>query len=312
MRFLHLKFYFSYQFVYLGSHQVAKKAEPRKSSFSRFMVLTLIVAAAGGWLLWKEQPQIENWKNNFLAYIDNRDIMALDVKYTPEQIVKANYPDLVSLNKSNWQEPTLKYYPYLLLDVKYTENQKSREGVLLWGLVNGEMVLNTLTWETTHGFRDCLDCQATRSDFKIMQALARHQNAMSVEELQKQLQVERSTLDLWIENAKYKHLIVQKGPLLQLHFENPKLLVEPQTQIDRQLVSKPSANTQKADRVFNRSQVLAMVKAAFGDDLKVRNEQEVYLPVYNLKIINADQSVYSTDWNAVTGQRIYPYYLANK
>ncbi len=286
------------------------KKEPSKSLFSRYIILALLGASVGGWWLWKEQTAIENWKNDFLAYIDNRDILALEAKYTPEQIIKANYTSLAGIDKSDWQEPTLKYYPYLLLDVKYTENQKSREGVLLWGLVNGEMVLNTLTWETTHGFKDCLECQASRSDFRIMQTLARHQNAMSVENLQKELQVERSTLDLWLENAKQKHLVVQKGPLIQLHFENPKLLVEPQTQVERQLVSKPSANAQKMKREFNRSQILAMVKEAFGDDLKVRNEQEVYLPVYNLKIVNADQSVYSSDWNAVTGERIYPYYLS--
>jgi len=288
---------------------VAKK-EPRKSFFSRFLVLLLIGAGIGGWWLWKEQPLVESWKNNFLAYIDNRDILALEVKYTPEQILKAHYPANTGQDKNNPAETTLKYYPYLLLDVKYTEDRKSREGVLLWGLVNGEMVLNTLTWETTHGFKDCLDCQASRSDFKIMQVLARNESPTSLENLQKELQVERETLDLWIENAKYKHLIVQKGPLLQLHFENPKLLVVPQTRIDRQLVSRPSATTQKADRVFNRNQILTIAKAAFGDDFKVRSEQEVYLPVYNLKVINPDQSVYSTDWNAVTGQRIYPYYLS--
>ena len=80
------------------------------------------------------------------------------------------------------QNTVLKYYPYFLLDVKYPDQSKTREGVLLWGLNNGEMVLNTETWESTHGFRDCLECQAGRSDFKILQALARRQGMMPVEE----------------------------------------------------------------------------------------------------------------------------------
>ena len=54
-------------------------------------------------------------------------------------------------------EPTLKFVPYLLMDVKYIRTQdKTGEGVILWGLVDGEMVINTGTWEKTHGFTDCI------------------------------------------------------------------------------------------------------------------------------------------------------------
>lgn len=294
---------------------MAKKSAAKSSYSFRFFPLLLFVAiGGGGWWLWKNNAvlEIDNWKNKLLAYVDNRDILTLEAKYTPDQMIDAYRAELKAPDDSDrtWQEPVLKYYPYLLLDVKYTEDQKSREGVLLWGLVDGEMVLNTVTWETSHGFKDCLDCQASRSDFKIMQALARASGPLSVESLQKDLQVERETLDMWLESAKYKHLIVQKGPMVQLHFQNPKLLVIPQTQMDRHLVSKPSANSQKVDRVFNRNQILAVAKASFGDDFKVRSEQEVYLPVYTLQVRNPDGSVYSSDWNAVTGQRIYPYYWA--
>lgn len=291
---------------------MAKKESPKSSSsFSRFYLFLFILIVVGGGYLWKEQQAIENLKDNLLSYIDNRDILAFEVKHTPEQIIKAHYPELVSQDDASWQEPTLKYVPYFLLDVKYTEDLKSREGVLLWGLVDGEMVLNTTTWETTHGFKDCLECQATRNDFRIIQALARHPHPTSIDNLQKELQVERDTLNLWVENAKFKHLIVQNGPLLQLHFENPKLLVVPQTQINSQLVSTPSANTKKVSAVYNRNQILALVKAAFGEDVKVRSEQIVYLPVYNFKSTKQDQ-MYSADWNAVTGLQIYPYYMSSK
>ena len=90
----------------------------------------------------------------------------------PEQIVDAHRKELLGGGKKSLQNTTLKYYPYLLLDVKYPDSSKTREGVLLWGLTDGEMVLNTDTWESTHGFRDCLECQAGRNDFKMLQALA--------------------------------------------------------------------------------------------------------------------------------------------
>lgn len=286
------------------------KKEPEKTSFLRLpMWLLLIFGFGGGWWLWKENAAVDNWKDRIFEYIDNKDIWTLESKYTPEQIMEAQKSDIIGQEKRTWQEPIQKFYPYLLLDVKYTEDKKSREGVLLWGLVEGEMVLNTETWETTHGFKDCLECKATRTDFKIMQALAKYQGTLSIENLQKELHVERETLDPWIESAKQKHLVVQKGTNLQLHFENPKLLVAPQTRIKQQLVSKPSAQAQKEPRMYSRSQILAIAKAAFGDDFKVRSEQEIFLPVYNLQVLNQDGSVYSSDWNAITGQRIYPYYI---
>ncbi len=289
------------------------KKEPAKTSSFRFIIGILIVFGVGcGWWLWKENAAVNNLKDTFLAYIDNQDILTLESKYTPEQIMDANKHEIIGQDKRSWQEPIHKFYPYLLLDVKYTEDHKSREGVLLWSLVDGEMVLNTESWEKTHGFKDCIECQANRNDFKIIQILARHQGNTTIETLQKDLQVERETLDPWVESVKQKHLVIQKGAVLQLHFENPKLLVLPQTFIKQQLVSKPSSNTKKEPRNYNRNQILAIAKASFGDDFKVRNEQEVYLPVYTLQVLNQDGSVYSSDWNAITGQRIYPYYYTRK
>lgn len=289
---------------------MAKKELEKSSSFRLPLLILLIFVIGSGWWLWKEHTIVDNVKDRLLAYIDNQDILTLESKYTPEQIMEAHRPEIIGQDKRSWQEPVYKFYPYLLLDVKYTEDQKSREGVLLWSLFDGEMVLNTETWETTHGFKDCLECQANRNDFKVMQILARHQGSAPIETLQKDLHVERETLDPWIESAKQKHLVVQKGTLLQLHFENPKLLVLPQTQIKQQLVSKPSSNAKKEPRNYSRNQILAIAKASFGDNFKVRNEQEVYLPVYNLQVLNQDGSTFSSDWNAITGQQIYPYYLS--
>jgi hypothetical protein len=289
------------------------KKEPAKSRSSRPLILILLVLGiSGGWWLWKEHTLVDNLKDRLLAYIDNQDILTLESRYTSEQMMDILQPEIIGKEKRTWQEPINKYYPYLLLDVKYTEDQKSREGVLLWSLINGEMVLNTDTWETTHGFKDCLECQANRNDFKILQILAKHQGSAPIEVLQKDLQVERDTLDPWIESVKQKHLVIQKGNLLQLHFENPKILVLPQTYIKQQLVFKPSADAKKEARNYSRTQILAMAKAAFGEDFKVRNEQEVYLPVYGLQVLNQDGSIYNSDWNAITGRRVDSSYFSKR
>lgn len=287
---------------------MAKKEQ--QTSSSRFpMIILLVLLCGGGWWAW-HSAALANWKDQVLHYIDNRDIVTLEARFLPEQIVESHKQELLGNEKRTLHHITLKYYPYLLLDVKYPEQSKTREGVLLWGLHDGEMVLNTETWQTTHGFKDCLECHATQTDFKILQALARRQGTISLEDLKKELHVERDVLNSWIDEAKNKHLIVQKDNFLQLHFENPKLLVTPQTKINQHLVSKPRGDGLKMARNYSRNQIIEITQAAFGNDFKIRNEQEVFLPVYSMEILNPDGSIKISEWNALTGQRILPHYLS--
>lgn len=280
------------------------KKDSSKKLFRFPLILLLLVLAGASWWFWEHS---EDWKSQLYSYVENGEILTLESKVTPEQVMDAHRQELLGSNgKRTYQEPIQKYYPYLLLDVKYTEDKKTREGLLIWGLTDGEMVLNTETWETTHGFKDCLECRANRNDFKILQALAMHQGSLSIEELQKNLHVDRELLDPWIEGAKEKHLIVQKGNLIQLHFENPKLLVLPQTKIKQHLVSRPIQNAQRGSKNYSRNQVVSIAKAAFGDDFTIRSEREIYLPVYSIGVLNPDGSIHLSDWNAITGQKIKP------
>lgn len=291
---------------------MAKREQSQNSPQRRFpLFLLFILFIVAGWWLW-QNDQFMEWTDRVLQYVDNRDILTVEARFLPEQILEDHHQELLGDDKYTLQKAGLRYYPYLLLDVKYTDDHKTtREGVLLWGLHDGEMVLNTENWETTHGFRDCLDCHATRHDFKIIQALARHQGSLSVEELQKELHLEREGLAPWIEETKQKHLVIQKGNLLQLHFENPKLLVTPQTRIKQHLVSKPIGDGQKMPKTYSRTQITSLAQAAFfGKDFKIRDEQEVFLPVYRLEILNPDGSTQISEWNALTGQRLVPRYLS--
>lgn len=281
---------------------MAKKNKPRSNSSFPFLRLPLLFClaalVAGIWWFWESRDLV-------YQYIENGEIATLESKYTPEQLMQAHHQELIGGDaKRSYQDPQLKYYPYLLLEVKYTEDNKSREGALLWGLKEGEIVLNTETWDTTHGFKDCLDCHANRQNFKVLQALARHKGSLSVEELQKELHVERDLLEAWVEDTKQKHLIAQKGNQIQLHFENPKLLVTPQTKLKHHIVLKPVQNGQRLARTYSRSQIIEAAKYAFGSDFTIRNEQEIFLPVYQLSVSNSDGSIHASDWNAVTGQKI--------
>ena len=294
---------------------MAKKEKKQSSSFRLptfrlpiFLLLFTIVI--GGWFVWQSSYP---WKDFLFQYIENGEILTWESRFTPEQIMAAHHSELIGdNNKRIYKEPSYKYYPYLLLDVKYTEDKKTREGALLWGLTDGELVLNTDTWESTHGFKDCLECHANRYDFKILQALAKNKGSLTIESLQNELHVERDVLETWVEEAKTKHLIIQKGNLVQMHFENPKILATPKTHIKQHLVSKPITTAQRIPKVYSRGKIIELAKASYGNDLKIRSEQEIFLPAYSLEVLNPDGSIHTSDWNAVTGQRILPSYLNQK
>lgn len=289
---------------------MAKKTPPKKNSAFRFS-FPLFFAALAGTSFWAwNSERVAPWKDQVLHYINNAELATLESRHLPEKIISMHRQDLLGNEKKTIQETHVKYYPYLLLDIKYTgEDKKSKEGFLLWGMEDGEIILNTDTWEKTHGFRDCLDCHATKNDFKILQALAKREGESSIEELQKELQIDRDLLQQWIQQTKDKHLVIQTGNKLRLHFEQPKLMAIPQTKINQQIVSKPQNEGIKVQRRYSRKDILHMAQEAFGTDLKIRNEREIFLPVYALKILNPDGSLQISEWNSLTGQKIVPRYL---
>jgi hypothetical protein len=274
-------------------------------------IYTLILLAflgIGSWWLWEHNTVVRG----FLAeYVDGNQFLTLEARYTPDQIMEQHRQELLGDEQHSFKEPSLKFYPYILMEVKYSlADKKTREGVILWGLEDGEMVLNTETWETTHGFDDLITAGATRADFKVVNALASKGNASTHEDLQKALQIEGEILDDWLQSVRQKKLVVQRGNVYQLHFQNPKLLVPPTTKINQWLVTKPYNHAMKVSSRFNRSEIEKTAKAAFGNDFTVRSAKEVFLPIYSIGVLNPDGSVRTTHWNALNGKRINPRYYA--
>lgn len=285
---------------------MAKKSQESVSFASNIKILIgVVIAVAIVWGAWEKYGDIQD---SLSQYVENSDILTMESQFTPEQLMESHRAELLGNTQKTYREPILKYYPYLLMEVKFTENKKSRAGVLLWGMADGEIVLNTDNWEKTEGFKDCLECQASRSDFMIIHTLVKHQGALTVDAIQKELNVEHDTLETWLATAVQKHLLVRKGNLVQLHFENPKIIALPQTKIKQNLVSKPALYAQKVGKSYSKSQIIQIAKATFGPDFSIRSEQEVYLPVYRLEVQNQDGSIYATEWNAITGRILTPSY----
>ncbi len=269
------------------------------------IVICALFVIGGGGLIWYSQG---DFKNAVGRYVGSTEFQTLEARYSPQQIMETHYRELLGDDNHHFIEPSFKYHPYVLMEVKFLSDKKTREEVILWSLINGEMVLNTETWEQTHGFEDAINAKATHDEFKIINALARANGFRTKEELVSDLQMDVATINPWIDSAVEKHLITRKGNVLQLHFENPKILVTPYTKFNRMLVTKPYNYSQRVSEKYSPTQIEKIIKSAFGH-IHIGNMTEVYLLVYGINVENPDGSITTTYWNAVNGQMISPKYF---
>ncbi|MBI3508462.1 MAG: hypothetical protein HY069_02345 [Chlamydiia bacterium] len=270
------------------------------------LFISFVIVGLGGFWIWNYVPGLRSKAEDLLS---SRTFQTLEVRFSAQSIMEAHRKDLLKDNDHQYLEPTLKFLPYLLMDVKYIRShEKTGEGVILWGLVDGEMVINTSTWEKTHGFTDCIASNASRQEFKIINALAARGGAWDRDGLSKFLNIENNILDIWIDSCRKKSLIVQNGNTYRLHLQNPRLQVIPETKLEQALVTKPTKHAQRVRRHFRASQIETIAKAAFGNDFAIRKTTEIFLPVYSIVVQNPDGSIMTTYWNALNGKRFIPPY----
>lgn len=244
--------------------------------------------------------------NEGAHYVQNSDLLTLEARYTAEEIMESHRKDLIGSTGRTFQEPTLQFHPYLLMHVKFVDkNHKTKEGLLIWSQIDGEMVLNTETWEQTRGFSDALYAGATPLEFRALNVLASKGSSLGKEPLQKELGLEPDALNALLNSLKQKQLVVIKGNDIALHFENPLFNVSPQTKMARTPVIKALREGKKISPRYSQAKIERIAKAAFGDEFTIREAEEIYLPVLRISMQNPDGSLLITDWNALTGNKIY-------
>lgn len=272
------------------------------------ITITCVIAILSGLWAWNFSPSFRTKVEDFFSA---NTFQTLEVRYSAEAIMDRHRKDLLKDDEHVFLSPSLKFYPYLLMEVKYNRStDKTGEGVILWGLVDGEMVINTSTWEKTHGFRDCIASNATRQEFRIINALAGHGGCCDREGLSKFLNIENNVLDTWADVCRKKSLIVQNGNVYRLHLQNPRLQVTPETKLDQNLVTKHTKHAIREKKHFRNAQIEQIARAAFGPDFAIRKTTEVFLPVYSITVQNPDGSQMTSYWNALNGTRIsQPYFM---
>lgn len=257
----------------------------------------------GGYVLYQNNPDIADSAIHFFQKkISIKEFQTLELRYTPSQIISAHRRDLIKDKRYKLSEPVLKFYPHVLVEVKYSVSpEKTAEGIMLWSLVNGEMVLNMRDWSTTHGYEDCLNARTSKAEFVILNLLAKNGGFMDKTQLLSRLRAQPAATESTLLSCQRKKLIVQTGKGIRLHFENPRFCTSPSTSVDQWLVTKPYKGMQCVDKKYSASQIKSLVNSAFGYDFAIRRSAEVYLPVYEIEVKNPDGTISTSHWNAVTG-----------
>ncbi|CAM0116805.1 hypothetical protein [Rhabdochlamydiaceae symbiont of Dictyostelium giganteum] len=263
-------------------------------------LLTLALGVYGFWFLSNHYPDVTT---KIVEHLDIRQFHALEMKYTASQLMDKHRGELFPKGKSHYLAPLTEFYPYALMEVKYTPSAGyTKESLLLWDLSDGEAILNGKYWDKTHGFGDCLSASASHFDFKVLHFLSSKGGSVAEEQLLKGLFVDARTLKGWITSCLKKKLIIQNGSSYRLHFQNPKLRITPETQLEEKLLIKPLKESPRLPSYFSLTQVEKMANCAFGENFTIRKITLIYLPVHNLIVQNPDGSVQTTLWNAFNGR----------
>jgi hypothetical protein len=265
-------------------------------------LLTLGCLGYGAWQISQTHPEL---KDRVETFIPSQGFHTLEVRYTAEQIMSSHRKELLKSHQHKYLDSELRFYPYVLMEVKYCATaKKTQESLILWDLCDGEMVLETRGWEKTHGFGDCIRAGTDRYEFKVINLLAKKGGACDREDLLKGLHLENNMLDTLIESLKRKQLVVFSGNQYRLHLQKPLLKTSPETKINERLVTKTWKNAHKISKRFSLAQISRLARAAFGDDFAIRHTSDVYLPVHSIVVQNPDGSLHTSLWNALNGKQI--------
>lgn len=265
-------------------------------------LITLGTLGFGVYLVNDKYPEV---KGKVLDFLSTGNFHTLEVRHTGKQIMETNKTQLLKTSRHKYQNASLKFYPYLLMEVKYTHpNQTTGEGIILWDMIDGEMVVNTKNWEKTHGFGDCINSNCDKDEFKIINLLSKRGGSLDREGLIISLRIENEQLDHWIEKCRRKKLVVQTGNQYRLHLQKPHLNVLPQTTLTDRLVTKPYKQAERIPRRYSSAQIKKIAERAFGYDFAIRTTMDVYLPIFSITVENPDGTLHTSNWNALNGRRL--------
>ncbi|HXF28895.1 MAG TPA: hypothetical protein VN457_03525, partial [Chlamydiales bacterium] len=133
------------------------------------IILFLIACGAGVWYGWEYKEKVVE----AIPGLESQSpILTFETTTSAEELMQKHQNELLKDGNHSYGKVVVRYLPCLLFQVKYTkDDKKTEEGSLLFSYEDGEMILNTRTFEMTHGFEDCLAAHADAEDFKLLHVL---------------------------------------------------------------------------------------------------------------------------------------------
>lgn len=270
-----------------------------------YLLLLVSFISIGSWWFYKNHLTVQQIAKDYSwQESSSQPFLALEAYYTPAQIVEIHREQLPQDRKQSAVETALRFFPYLLLDVAHAFDENSSPGVILWSMEDGEIIVNTASWETSEGFAALLSANATQNDYLIVQALAAKSGNIEADQLIKKLGVDALQGKNWLAIAKDKGFISQNGNFYELNI--PLKIVEPATHIHQRLVTKPYNHVRREATRYSKEQIREAARFAFTPQLTIRSEREVFLPVYSVSTTHLDGSIQTTYWNGLNGQKYIP------
>lgn len=266
------------------------------------LLLILVTVAAAGCGFWWFVDVPFPWKETMvnLAYL--RTTHSLEARYDMQQVVETQQKRLLKEKGARIVETSVKLYPYLLIEAKYTAKKKTKEGLLLWDLSDGEVVLDIQNWTKTHGFGDCMHAHVEPMEFRIMMVLARNGGACDRKQLQDKLEVDQKSLEGGLRSCSRKKLVQEAGDKFRLHIQNPRLIRVPKMEMGNKFPMNTNKQSNCVPKHFSSRQVEKMATMAFGTSFTVRKSTEVYLPVYHIVVKHANGVLQTHQINGLTGE----------
>lgn len=272
------------------------------------LLYTLFTLAVGGYgLFWalEKNPELKHKAEELL---DFRTTSALELRYDAHQVMDHHSRELLKEKGARFLEPELKFFPYLLMEVKYCDSEnQTKESLILWDLTDGEMVVDTKTWEKTHGFADCIASKAQEHELKILGILSKSEGSASLETLQTKLGVDLPVLEMMLKSCLRKNLIIPTDlGDYRIHLQNPKLRTIPETIWHEQLTTRSQKRAQRAKGHFQKRQIEKMAKMAFGQHFSIRKSTEIYLPIHRIVVQDPEGAIRTHHFNALSGEELPP------
>lgn len=272
------------------------------------LLYTLFTLAVGGYGIYWATDKHPELKSKLEELVDLRTTNALELRYDAQQVMDHHNRELLKEKGARFLEPELKFFPHLLMEVKFCDlAQNTREGLILWDMTDGEMVIDTKTWEKTHGFADCMGVRAQEHELKVLNALAANGGSANETLLQQTLGVDLPVLEIMLSGCHKKNLILKsaKGQW-RIHLENPRLRIIAETIWHEQLTTRPQKHAQRAKGHFRQGQIEKMAKLAFGEHFSIRKSTQIFLPIHRIVVQDPDGVIRTHHFNAVNGFALPP------